>query len=87
MFLVTREIGGLINGMLYVCKEGCIRVCVRVCVRVHACSEVPCNKEKPLEAPLASHLLFISIFPDMFFSSSCRLVSLNGLPNSEVISS
>lgn len=59
MFLVTREIGGLMNGMLYVCKEVCVCVCMR--------SEVPSNKEKLLKAPFDLHLLFISVFPDMFF--------------------
>lgn len=42
----------------------------RACAWAHACvpgSEVASHKEKPLKAPLDLHLLFISMFPDMFF--------------------
>lgn len=52
---------------------------VCVCVR----SEVPSNKEKLLKAPFDLYLLFISVFPDMFFFPALADV----FPNGEVESS
>lgn len=42
---------------------------VRVRGHMHVClsSEEASHKEKQLKAPLDLHLLFISMFPDMFF--------------------
>lgn len=58
MFLVTAEIGGLIDGMLtlYACLE--MHVCVRVCL------EVPRRKEK--KSPQRLYLIAIS-FPYQYF--------------------
>lgn len=74
------------NGIvtLNACEVARVCVCVHegVCARARVCVHtVKCLaiRKNPLKAPLDSHLLFISIFPQAFFFTSCRLVSLNSL--------